>query len=161
MDIKEEYSALMAEILADPKVQSMSGNRHHIGYNTLEHVIHVTNTAYKLSRALHMNVDVQALVRGGMLHDFYLYDYSKEKNNISAYRHGTGHADIALKNAKERYDLSPVEQDIIYSHMWPLNITRVPKYKESRLISAADKYCATVEVFRSLPVLFKRKMNMR
>ncbi len=152
---------MMKEILADPQVQSMAGNRHHLGSNTLDHVIYVTNTAYKLSRALRMRVDVAALVRGGMLHDFYLYDFSREKKNISAYRHGTGHADIALKNAKERYDLNEVEQDIIYSHMWPLNITRVPKYKESRLISAADKYCATVEFLHSVPVLFKRKMNMR
>ena len=147
-----EYIETMEELLADPQVQSMGEMAHHIQSTTLSHSIHVTNTACKMADALHLKVHTKDLVRGCMLHDFYLYEYAK--TDLNAYQHGTGHASVALENARERYDLSEIEQNMIYSHMWPLNITHLPKYKESALIVLADKYCAMVEYGKCL---FHRK----
>ena len=51
----------------------------------------------------------------------------------------------ALANAQESYDLTDLEKDIIYSHMWPLNITHIPHYRESVIVGIADKYTASRE----------------
>ena len=42
--------------------------------------------------------------------------------------------------------LNVIEKDIIEKHMWPLTI-RLPKYKESFIVSFVDKYCSTAEIF--------------
>lgn len=138
----------MEEMLSDPQVRSMGKLTHHVCSTTLSHSIYVTKTACRLAKVLHVKVHTKDLVRGCMLHDFYLYEYAKE--DMTAYQHGTGHAAVALKNAGKHYDLTEIEQNMIYSHMWPLNITHLPKYKESALIVVADKYCAVVEFGRAL-----------
>lgn len=141
------YEQVMEELLSDPKIQSMGELTHHVTSTTLSHSIHVTRAACRLAEKLHLRVHTRDLVRGCMLHDFYLYEFSK--TDLSTYRHFTGHPAEALKNAKERYELSEIEKNMIYSHMWPLNITHVPKYKESALIVVADKYCALKEFSKS------------
>ena len=54
----------------------------------------------------------------------------------------------ALENARREFTLSPVEQDIIEKHMWPLTLRRPPRYRESVVVCAADKLCAAAEVLR-------------
>lgn len=151
------YEKTMKELLSDPKVQSMGKLTHHVCSTTLSHSIYVTKTACRLAKILHIRVHTKDLVRGCMLHDFYLYEFAKE--DMTAYQHGTGHAAVALKNAGKRYDLTRIEQNMIYSHMWPLNVTHLPRYKESVLIVVADKYCAVVEYGRSLFRRQRRKQE--
>lgn len=55
------------------------------------------------------------------------------------------HPTTALKNSQMITDVSEIEEDIIYNHMFPAT-TRLPKYRESYLMSAIDKYCAVFEV---------------
>ena len=43
-----------------------------------------------------------------------------------------------LKNAMKHFRLTPIEEDIILKHMWPLTI-KLPRYRESYLVSLADK----------------------
>jgi uncharacterized protein len=59
--------------------------------------------------------------------------------------HGFIHAKCALKNAEQDFSLNPVERDIILKHMFPLNF-RLPRYRESIIVTIADKICATREV---------------
>lgn len=44
------------------------------------------------------------------------------------------------------FGLNPIEANIIHRHMFPLNPTP-PKYKESVVVTCADKICATREVW--------------
>jgi uncharacterized protein len=55
------------------------------------------------------------------------------------------HPRMALQNTRE-WDLSPLEQDIILKHMWPITLRLVPKYRESIVVSLADKLCTIVEL---------------
>ena len=144
------YYQAADELLQDPRVQQMKQFPHHRSSNTLAHSIHVAKVAGKIASRMHLKVHEEDLARGCMLHDFYLYD--TQEMDCSAYHHGTRHAGLALENASRAYDLTDIEKDMIYSHMWPLNLTHVPHYKESMLIVIADKYCAVREFMHMAPV---------
>lgn len=62
------------------------------------------------------------------------------KNHIGAH-----HPVLAAENAREVFDVSLLEHDIIVKHMWPMTF-KLPKYKESYVIVFVDKYCALLEV---------------
>ena len=89
------------------------------------------------------SVDMRSVVRGALLHDYFLYDWH-EKN---AYHnlHGYTHAKRAMENARRDFDITAKEAEIIYCHMFPLNLTRVPHSKEARLVCIADKMVAGSE----------------
>ena len=55
------------------------------------------------------------------------------------------HPEIALKNAKEHFEIGKREEDMIVKHMWPLTI-KFPKYAESYVIVIIDKYTAALEI---------------
>lgn len=74
---------------------------------------------------------------------------SQREKDSSHRPHGYLHPGFALKNARELTTLSKMEEDIIIKHMWPLTI-RPPRYRESFIVSMADKYCATWELILSL-----------
>ena len=89
-------------------------------------------------------IDRRSLIRGGLLHDYFLYDwhiYSKKHE-----WHGFTHAGCALSNSNRDFKLNGIEQDIIKKHMFPLNILP-PAYLESAIVCMADKWCAMCETF--------------
>lgn len=139
-----EFYQAMQEMLRDPKILQMKNYAQHSSSNTFCHSVSVAKTAYRLSKFFHLKVNEKSLAKGAMLHDFYLYN--ARGGHIGAWEHGTNHAETALKNSMKHYELTKLEKDIIYCHMWPLNITRIPRSKECLLISMADKYCAAKEL---------------
>ena len=116
----------------------------HGNITTLEHCINVSYKSYKIAKALKM--DYRSAARAGLLHDMFLYDWHSQPKNGSFFKeHGFTHPQIALENAMTHFDLNEIEKDIISKHMWPLTISKIPKYKESFLITFVDKYVACAE----------------
>lgn len=113
--------------------------------STYEHVISVVRLSYCLNRRLHLGAPARELIRGAFLHDFYLYDW--HENGYVGRLHGLHHPAIALKNASERYHLTPIERNIIASHMWPLTLFHIPKCRAALIVCIADKICSSYEVF--------------
>lgn len=89
------------------------------------------------------------LIRGALLHDYFLYDWHDKERIGFKHLHGFRHPKIALKNAEREYDLTDREKDIIVKHMWPLTIVP-PTCKEAWIVTTADKWCSLLETFRVL-----------
>ena len=129
---------------SNSKTLQMKNYIQHGSISTYTHCINVTKKACELNRKLHLNADEETLIQGAMLHDFYLYDWHNKDNGTHDW-HGYRHADTAMKNAIEEFGVDEGVQHIIWCHMWPLNITRVPRTREAWIVCMADKMCSFVE----------------
>lgn len=107
-----------------------------------DHSLAVASTALRLSRRLHLKTDESALVRGALLHDYFLYDWHVRDRHRPL--HGFYHPKAALQNARQDFELSDKEEDIIRRHMFPLTPVP-PKTREGLLVCLADKICAVKE----------------
>ena len=87
------------------------------------------------------------LIRGALLHDYFLYDWHNKDREDYQILHGFYHPGIALKNASKEYNLTPREKDIIKKHMWPLTVSP-PRCREAWIVTTADKYCSLLETLR-------------
>ena len=85
------------------------------------------------------------LVRGALLHDYFLYDWHGRPGGDHRRLHGFYHPGVALRNAGREYALSERERDIIAKHMWPLTV-KPPLCREAWIVTAADKYCSLREI---------------
>ena len=114
----------------------------HGSFSVYDHSLYVTSMCIGLAKKLHLKVNEKALVRGALLHDYFLYDWHepKKENRI----HGFTHPGKALKNAEKDFKLGRIEGDMIRKHMFPLT-PKPPRYKESIILCLADKICATYE----------------
>ena len=139
-----EFDTIMKELQADEHVQQMKKYRQHGRITTYDHCADVARLCWKINNKLHLHADRATLVKGAMLHDFYLYDWHNKDNGTHDW-HGYRHADTAMKNAIEEFGVDEGVQHIIWCHMWPLNITRVPRTREAWIVCIADKMCSFVE----------------
>ena len=74
----EEYSEFLTiadELLQDERIWSMQNYIQHGSVSCLEHSFVVSYYCYTLIKRLHVSCDERALVRGALLHDYFLYDW--------------------------------------------------------------------------------------
>lgn len=153
----EAYNSIIRPILSNNKVSSMKDIKHH-NSNRLEHSLKVSYYSYKIAKSLKLNyVEV---ARAGLLHDFYLErttQYKKVKDKVKLYT--TKHPQDAISNSREYFSLSEMEEDIIRTHMFPLDI-KVPKYAESWVVSLVDKCVSTCEFGRKFEYQLTSILNI-
>lgn len=137
------FLVLVGDLLKTPSVGEMDRFVQHGRITCLQHSLLVAYLSFRVCRRL--GFDFEAAARGALLHDFFLYDWHEPGHGSW---HGMRHPARALENARREFTLSPVEQDIIEKHMWPLTLRRPPRYRESVVVCAADKLCAAAEVLR-------------
>lgn len=115
---------------------------HHHEHSIYEHNIQVAWLSYKLGKIL--NANIYDLVRGALFHDFFMYDWRKEKPS-SGKLHAFEHPIESYNNAIKTFgNLTKIEKDIILKHMWPLTIVP-PRYLESFIVCIVDKIVAAKE----------------
>jgi uncharacterized protein len=129
----------------------------HGNTTTLVHCLVVAYYSYITALRLPFHFDTISLIRGAMLHDFYLYDWHTPDKSHKL--HGFRHPNFALINARKFYHLNPIEEDIIKKHMWPLTLTKAPLCKEALLVCMIDKYCSLTETLY-LPVMPKEMRQL-
>lgn len=140
---EEEYYETVRDILQHEEFLKLKDFFHH-NSSIYHHVHDVAYLSYRISKFL--KLDYRSTARGALLHDFFLYDWrNHDVPDLPREKfHGLEHPKIAVANAKKHFTINDIEEDIIKKHMWPLTIVP-PKYKESYIVSFADKYLSSKE----------------
>ncbi len=153
MEANENYRRILSvyggEILSSEQFLKLKSFIQHGNVTVYEHCIHVALCAIKLDDKLSTHARKRELVRGALLHDYFLYDWhnAEAPGNIHPKLHGFYHPGIALRNATRDFSLSQREKDIIRKHMWPLTFVP-PRCREAWLVCLADKYASTLETLK-------------
>lgn len=132
------------DILNSENFKSTKAYIQHGNMSVHEHCINVAKTSLAICDKLGIKCNTRDLVRGALLHDYFLYDWRKTDTIKTHNLHGFFHPGKALRNAKKEYCLTKKQEDIIKKHMWPLTIVP-PMCREAWIVTTADKYCSLME----------------
>lgn len=143
-ELSREYLACVSEIIEHEDVRSMKRYNQHRGVDCLKHSLNVSIFSYLICRKL--GLDYRSAARGGLLHDFFLYDW--HVGNPHGGLHAFRHPKTASINADKAFQLNQRERDVIKKHMWPLTLS-LPKYPETFVVVLVDKFFCIREVFKS------------
>lgn len=121
----------------------------HGDVSVYEHVVAVAVESCRMADALACHgiaVDRPSLVRGALLHDYFLYDWHDPEPWHRL--HGFRHPFFALRNAEADFALGERERNIIVRHMFPL-VPVPPTCREAWIVCGADKLVALRETLDS------------
>ncbi len=151
---EEEYLGIVRDILDHPEFLRLKDFFHH-NSSIYEHARIVSYLSYRVCK--YLGLDYVSAARGGLLHDFFLYDWrNHDEPDLPRNKfHGPAHPRIALKNAVKYFSVNEIEKDIIVKHMWPLTFAP-PRYRESFIVTFADKFVSSSEFIDEIK---KRREN--
>lgn len=133
------YKEIVNHILSDKEFVKIGSSYHH-GTDRLTHSIRVSYYSYLIARKL--GLDYKTSATAGLLHDYFLtnnYKNLRERTEILF-----NHPKTASDNAVKRFNISEKEQDIIKTHMFPLNL-KPSKSIEGWIVSLVDKVVCIAE----------------
>lgn len=84
-----EFLNIAKELLGDARVWDMQKYIQHGSISCLEHSFVVSYYSFTLVRKLRMSCDERSLVRGALLHDYFLYDWheAEDWHRLHGFRH--------------------------------------------------------------------------
>ncbi len=121
----------------------------HGNVSVYEHVRSVARASAAFASLLQrmgVRIDRASLIRGALLHDYFLYDWHDP--DPSHRLHGFTHPSTALERASEDFELTERERNIIARHMFPL-VPISPTCREAWIVCIADKACALGETIEA------------
>lgn len=146
---RAEQKRLIAEVVRELCRQGrMSSSREFCQHGETSVYLHSIRVAYYsliLAELLHLTQHRRELVRGALLHDYFLYDWHEKDSSHRL--HGFHHPKTALRNASQDFVLSRLEEDIIVKHMFPL-VPVPPTRLESWIVCMVDKGCSLYETMK-------------
>ena len=119
--------------------------------SVFEHCLVVSCFSLWLANELHIRCRRRSLVKGALLHDYFLYDWHIRDKSHSF--HGFTHARRAFDNASQDWSLDRQTGNIILRHMFPL-VPVPPTCRESWIVCISDKICAACETVKQEEKLF-------
>lgn len=143
IDILFEYGK---DILTSSLFENEKNFHQHGDFNVYEHSIAVTLLAINYAKKKHISVDISSLVRGSLLHDYFLYDWHIKPHPK---HHANLHGEYAFINASRDFEINILEQLIIRTHMWPLHFLHVPSTREAWIVNICDTSSALKETLGS------------
>ena len=146
MNNKEKLEEIIAFLSENTRFNETKNFIKHCNTSVYTHVISVAKKSIEIAEKYNLDVDMDSMIRGALLHDYFLYDWHDGKRE--RWIHGFTHPMRAYKNAKSELNLDRIERDIIIKHMFPLTIIP-PRYLESWIVTYSDKYVSAVETVSS------------
>ncbi len=138
------YYDCVSDIIERRQVQELKSIVHHVTTTRFQHCVNVSYYSYRVCSFLGLNA--RSAARAGLLHDLFYYD-RREYNSLKIKgqdSHSRRHSLEACANAAEITEITMLERDMIEKHMWPVT-HRMPRYRETYIITFIDKYCAVLE----------------
>lgn len=142
LENEEEFLAILQEVQRESRFGETKQYIQHGITSVYRHSLAVAYYSCYLAEHFHVKVRKKDLIRGALLHDYFLYDWHEKSSDHRL--HGFRHPNRALRNAAREFDLTQVEVDIIKRHMFPLTPIP-PTHRESLLVCLADKICSSYE----------------
>ncbi|AEF86193.1 HD family hydrolase, diverged [Treponema primitia ZAS-2] len=136
------FGSIAKEILEHPVFSESKGFIQHGRISVYEHSLDVAKLSFSMGEFFKI-ADKESLVRGALLHDFFLYDWHKPEKMWSP--HGWTHPVVAAENGRKYFNISDKEASIIRTHMWPYTLLHPPQYREGWIVCIADKICSALE----------------
>ncbi len=149
MDNKQRLEEIVNFLKKNTRFLETKNFIQHGDTTVYSHQISVAKKSIELAEKYNLDVDMNSMIRGALLHDYFLYDWHDGKRERMI--HGFTHPMKAYLNAKSELGLNKIERDIIVKHMFPLT-PLPPKYLESWIVTYSDKYVSLVETLRVIPV---------
>jgi len=143
-EIQREIEADAPDILHSRNFNRMKEYIQHGDMTVNAHVMNVARISVAFTDKLHIPCNRRELIRGALLHDYFLYDWHIPDKEHPHRLHGFFHPAAALRNASREYNLTEREKNIIQRHMWPLTVVP-PRYREAWIVTTADKWCSLLE----------------
>ncbi len=141
---EREFRGIYQALAGQCGLEQISRFSQHGSTSRLMHSVAVAYYSYRLARWTRFSFHWEELIRGALLHDYFLYD---AQDGDPAHRwHWTRHPAVAAENAKREIPLTAIEENTIRCHMFPLTV-KPPKYREGVVVSLVDKACSVYEFF--------------
>ena len=147
--IQKQIREEAPDILRSKNFNHMKRHIQHGNVSVNAHVMNVARYSIAISERLHIACSKRDLIRGALLHDYFLYDWHIPDKENPHRLHGFYHPGVALRNASKEYELTEREKNIIRRHMWPLTVVP-PRCREAWIVTTADKWCAFMETLQML-----------
>lgn len=143
--VRQIIRAYGKDILESEGMQKEKRFCQHGTVSVYEHSLSVAERCVRIAQVLPIRTDMRSLVRGALLHDYFLYDWHIPDKSHRF--HGFRHPATAYRNARRDFRINCIEENMIRSHMFPM-VLPVPRYRESVILCLADKICATQETMQ-------------
>lgn len=150
----DEVNSAIEELKRDGRYSNLKKYIQHGNVTVFKHCRNVAYLSCIIADKLNVRVNRKALIKGALLHDYFLYDWHEKNSNHTL--HGFYHPRRALINAMQDYNISDKEANIILRHMFPLTIVP-PNHREAWIVCMADKICATGETFENIKLISRVK----
>ena len=145
---KDKLEIIYERFLNNHLIEKMKEISMHRGSNTYIHCFLVAKRSIKKAIKKKKKINFEALLVGAILHDYYLYDWRKDRALLK--KHGSKHPFVARDNAIRDFGISSEVCDIIVSHMWPFNFKLYPRTIEAKIVAKSDNVIAFKEFLTSI-----------
>jgi len=142
--IDQDFISYAVPIIQRGELWKTDSIKQHGKTTRFSHCVSVAYYSLMIAARLKIPFNAKSLVTGGLLHDYYLYDWREMR--ITHLKNSYIHPKVAAHNAVRDYAVSELEENIIARHMFP--ITPIPpKHWEGLIVCVTDKICGLAETF--------------